>query len=100
MARLIEVGDAAPAVLTVKVGDLLSFSASGGGVEDKGSVLRTLGPFSPAIVALNGEALAPETMPTTILVEALEPGAATVLLFSGSRFEPPQQRRVRITVEP
>ncbi|MEA3053589.1 MAG: hypothetical protein QOG72_2492 [Sphingomonadales bacterium] len=98
MSRLIDIGADPVAGLTVRVGDVLSFSASGGRVESGGSAIETLGSFLPAVVGLNGEVLTPETPPTTVLFRAAGPGRARLTLFSGSNWAAPQSRTVEIEI--
>lgn len=98
MSRLIDIGDDAVADLGVRVGDVLSFAASGGKVERGASSVEALGAFLPAVVALNGEILSPETPPTTTLFRALAPGRARLSLYSGQDWSAPETRSVEILV--
>lgn len=99
MARLVEVGDPLPAALTVRAGDLLNFSASGGLVERGKKVLRPLGPFKPGVVGLNGQLLSPETGPTNMLFHAVGPGKARLTLFAGGGLAPARRHSIEVIVE-
>jgi len=98
MSRLIDIGTAPVAELIVRVGDVLSFGASGGRVEEGASAMEALGAFQPAIVATNGEVLAPESPPTTMLFRATGPGRAKLSLFSSLDWSAPTARSVEIVV--
>ncbi|HEU0099762.1 MAG TPA: hypothetical protein VFQ67_13440 [Allosphingosinicella sp.] len=99
MSRLIDVGDDAVADLVVRVGDVLSFAASGGKVERGASSVEALGSFLPAVVATSGDVLSPETPATTTLFRALAPGRARLSLYSGRDWSVPETRSVEILVE-
>jgi hypothetical protein len=98
MGRLIEIQDAldCPASLTIAVGDLLQFSASGGHVMS-GASLEMLGPFLPAVLAGNGEPLAPVGAPNTVLFLARRPGRAVIDVVVGDPWHAP--RTVAITID-
>ncbi|HEX8622767.1 MAG TPA: hypothetical protein VF718_12425 [Allosphingosinicella sp.] len=98
MSRLIEIGTDPVERLTVRVGDVMSFSASGGTAGEEGPAVELLGAFSPAVVATNGEVLSPETPPTTVLFRAAAAGRARLTLFSGQDWSSPLARTVDVTV--
>jgi hypothetical protein len=97
---MIEVQDIAscPPSLTILVGDLLTFPASGGQIHAGQGVVELLGPFIPAVLGAEGEVVAPMGMPGTLLVVARTPGHAVVTVFSGDAFRPPQAAEIRISV--
>ncbi len=99
MSRLIDIGNDAAADLIVRVGDVLSFAASGGRVEQGASSVEVLGSFLPGVVGTHGEVLSPETPPPTTLFRTLGPGRARLSLFSGRNWADPQTRSVEILVE-
>jgi hypothetical protein len=80
MGRLIEIQHApeAPARLTMEVGDLLQFAATGGHVRSGTDVLEMLDPSLPAVVAPHGEIISPLGAPTTVMFVARSPGRATI----------------------
>jgi hypothetical protein len=85
MSRLIEIDDAracAPS-LSVKVGDLLVFSASGGRMNTSGPALRYLGAFMRAVVGTNREVLEPMGLPNSVVFEVLQHGQAKIDVISG-----------------
>jgi hypothetical protein len=98
MSRLIDIGTEPVAELIVRVGDVLSFGASGGRVEEGGSAIEALGAFRPAIVATTGEVMSPETPATTMLFRAVARGRARLSLFSSLDWAAPATRSVEIVV--
>ncbi|GAS97731.1 uncharacterized protein RMCC_4697 [Mycolicibacterium canariasense] len=87
-----------PAHLTVDVDDVLRFSASGAVVRE-GESVEILGILNEAIVATNGELLAPQGPPNVVLVRACAPGSASLEIIAGDPFQPSDSRRtVRIVV--
>lgn len=98
MSRLIDIGTDPVERLTVRVGDVLSFAASGGTVAEGDPAVELLGALSPGVVAINGEVLSPETPPTTVLFRAAAAGGARLTLFSGQDWSSPQSRIVTVTV--
>jgi hypothetical protein len=101
VARLIDVppefGGASP--LVVRVGDVLSFAASGGRVTAGPRVLERLGPFLPAVVGLDGRVLAPEGAPSAVLFVARTPGRATLDVMVGQPWRSPATTTVIVDVE-
>ena len=65
MGRLIEIqyALALPARLILRVGDLLTFGASGGHVQFGTDVLEILGPFLPDVMGDNGKIWSPMESP-------------------------------------
>ena len=101
MARWIEVGrEALPGQLTIRVGDLLRFSASGGHVRAGAEVLQLLGPFIPAVVATDGRVLAPQAAPGILVFLARAPGAARVDVVTGDPWRAPVMTAIEIQIEP
>lgn len=84
-----------PANLTVAIGDVLKFSASGGHVRE-GQAVELLGSFSSAAVGTDGSVLAPAGAPNVVLFVAARPGRATIDVVSGDPFHSP--RPVTMTV--
>jgi len=88
MTRLIEIDDAkycAPS-LSVKVGDLLVFSASGGWVNTGDSALRLVGVFMRAVIGTNRMVLEPVGSPNAVVFEVQQQGQATIDVISGNPF--------------
>jgi hypothetical protein len=102
MGRLIEIQLApdGPARLTVMVGDLLQFAASGGHVRSGESCIEMLGPFRSAVVGLNGEVLAPMGAPNVVLFRALQPGSAEIDVVTGDPWHGPETTVLGIAVQP
>ncbi len=96
---MIEVGATLPDRLTVKVGDVLNFAASGGAVEAGDDVIEAIGPFAPAIVGLEGRTVAPESPPTAVLFRARAPGRARLAVFTGFGSRTPGRATIEILVE-
>lgn len=102
MGRLIEVQQvqSAPANLTIRVGDVLTFGATGGHVRSGGDVIEILGPFLPATLADNGQIVSPMGTPSVLWFLARRPGRATVDVVTGDPWQAPQTTPLDITVEP
>jgi hypothetical protein len=101
MGRLIEiehVGEGSP-TLTVHVGDVLLFKATGGHVQSGDDVVEMLGAFLPAIQGDNGNILTPMGAPNTVLFRALRPGRASIDVVTGDPWHAPQTTTLGITVE-
>lgn len=98
MSRLIDIGTEPASELTVRVGDVLSFAASGGRVEEGDLAIEALGAFQPAVVATNGEVMSPQTPATTMLFRATATGRARLSLFSSLDWAAPTARSVEIVV--
>jgi hypothetical protein len=101
MGRLIELHDAPelPASLTVGLGDVLRFGASGGRVRSGKDVVEMLGPFMPAVLGTNGEILSPMGVPNTLLCVARRSGTAVVEIVGGFPWRESETAVVEIKVE-
>ncbi len=86
MSRLIQVpadrGPGPDPELAVGVGDLLSFSATGGRVRD-GTAVELLGAHTAGVVGTDGRVLTPQGPPSTVLFRAREPGRAELEVVTG-----------------
>jgi len=101
MGRLIEVQHAQnlPASLTVRVGDVLVFGATGGHVHSDTEVVEILGPFLPGVLGDNGQILSPMAAPNAVLFLARRPGRATIDVVTGDPWHAPKTTVLGITVE-
>jgi hypothetical protein len=101
MSRLIEVQrvEDCPSPLRVRVGDVLVLPASGARVQAGGPAIELLGPFLPAVVGTDGEVLAPEGAPNTVLVRARQPGSATIDVFTRDPFHASRPITMTVAVE-
>jgi hypothetical protein len=102
MARLIEIQHAQgfPPSLTIQVGDVLAFGATGGHVQSGANVIEILGPFLPAVVGDNGQILSPMGAPNAVWFLARRPGRATIDVVTGDPWQAPQTTTLDITIEP
>jgi hypothetical protein len=102
MARLIDVQQAQgfPPSLTINVGDVLAFGATGGHVQSGTNVIEILGPFLPAVVGDNGQILSPMGTPNAVWFLARRPGRATIDVVTGDPWQAPQTTTLNITIEP
>jgi hypothetical protein len=102
MGRLIDVqqGQALPARLTLRVGDLLMFSATGGRVQSGADVIELLGHFLPGVLADNDDILSPAGPPSTVFFLARRPGRATIDVVTGDPWHAPQTTTLMLNVEP
>lgn len=100
MPRLIDVGPDLPPTLTVKVGDIVRFSATGGRVTHGDAALESLGAFAPGVVGTHGGVLSPEGVPGMQAFRALRPGNAEIQVFRGGfGFTATSPHAVAITIE-
>jgi hypothetical protein len=101
MPRLIELRSAErlPESLTIRVGDLLMFGASGGHLRSGGEVLELIGPFVPAVLGDNGQILSPAAAPNAVFFLARSVGIAPIDVFEGDPWHGPKINRLTITVE-
>jgi hypothetical protein len=102
MGRLIDLQHAPelPDCLTLGVGDVLQFGATGGRIRSGAGIVQMLGPFIPAVLATNGEILSPMSAPNTVFYIARRPGRATVEVITGDPWHAPQTTTLQITVKP
>jgi hypothetical protein len=102
MSRLIEVQhvESCPPNLTINVGDVLAFGATGGHVRSGANVLEILGPFLPATLADDGQIVSPMGTPSLLWFLARRPGRATIDVVTGDPWQAPQTTPLIITVEP
>jgi hypothetical protein len=102
MSRLIEVQhvESCPPNLTINVGDVLAFAATGGHVRSGANVLEILGPFLPATLADDGQIVSPMGTPSLLWLLARHPGRATIDVVTGDPWQAPQTTPLIITVEP
>ncbi|HEY0700254.1 MAG TPA: hypothetical protein VGD43_20920 [Micromonospora sp.] len=101
MTRLIEIEPATqelPPELTVAVGDILRFAASGGRVRE-GSAVEPLGILVGSVVGTDGTVVAPQGPPNVVLFRACSPGRAQVDVVTGDPFRSPTTRDVTVVVE-
>ncbi|MDM0065422.1 hypothetical protein [Variovorax sp. J31P207] len=102
MARLIEIPDVAacPSPLRVQSGDVLVLRASGARIDAGFDSVVVLGPFTAAMLGDNGEVIAAMGAPGTVLLQAREPGDASITVIGGDPFHAPRTIMVRISVQP
>jgi hypothetical protein len=100
MARLIDIDDARLVIspLTLQVGDVLLFKASGGHVRSGTDVVEISGPFLPAVLGDNGAIFTPMGAPNTVLFRALRTGQATLDVVTGDPWHSPHSTAVEIIV--
>jgi hypothetical protein len=101
MGRLIEVQHAQdlPARLTIRVGDVVVFGATGGHVHSGAKVVEILGAFVPGVLGDNGQILSPMGAPNAVLFVARRPGQATIDVVTGDPWHAPKTTALNITVE-
>lgn len=102
MGRLIEVQHAQdlPTGLTIRVGDVLVFKATGGHVHSGAEVVEILGPFVPGVVGDNGQVFSPMGAPNRVFFIAHHPGQATIDVVTGDPWHAPKTSALNITVVP
>jgi hypothetical protein len=101
MARLIDAAAGPlPAVITIRVGDLLRFGASGGHLLSGLDVLQLIGPFVPAVIGTNGQVLSPMSAPNAVLFLARAPGNARIDIVTGDAWHGSTTTALDVYVEP
>jgi hypothetical protein len=88
-----------PADMTVGVGDLLRFAASGGRVRE-GAAVEIVGIFVESVLGTDGRVLTPMGSPNAVLFHALRPGRATIDVVTGDPWRSPVTQSMTIVVEP
>jgi hypothetical protein len=101
MGRLIEIQHPQdfPPSLTIQVGDMLLFGATGGHVQSGADVVQILGPFLTGILGDNAQIMSPMGAPNTVLFLACRPGRATIDVVTGDPWHAPQTTTLDIIVE-
>jgi len=102
MTRLVEIEDpraCAPA-LSVKAGDLLVFSASGGRVSAGDTIVRCLGAYMRAVIGTNRAVLEPSGLPNTVVFEAVRAGQAAIDVMQGDPLGANQAVTLLVSVDP
>jgi len=97
-----------PAKLSIRLGDILSFSATGGRVCSsseasslaKADVVRLLGAFSQGVVGPAGEIVSPAGPPSSVLFLASSVGAASIEVMTGDPWHHVRTTVLDVTVEP
>ncbi|MBL1202442.1 MAG: hypothetical protein FWK04_26080 [Nostoc sp. GBBB01] len=102
MGRLIELQNvqALPSSLTIRVGDVLMFGATGGHVQSGANVVEILGPFSPGLLGDNSEILSPMGAPNAIMFLARHPGRAIIDVVTGDPWYSSQTTTLEMIIEP
>ena len=88
------------ASLSITVGDLLVFRATGGHIHAGAEAVELLGPFIPGILGENGAIVSPMGPPNSVLFLARRPGQATVDVVTGDPWYSPKRTTLNIVVEP
>jgi hypothetical protein len=103
MGRLIEIPPSAqgfPSSLTVEVGDVLVFGATGGQVRSGGDAVEVLGALLTAVLGDDGRILSPSGAPNTVLFLARRCGRARIDVVTGDPWRTSQTIMLDLTVEP
>lgn len=101
MSRLINIEHApeCPSGLTVKVGDVLLFAATGARVRSGLDVVEISGPFIPGVVGDNGQVFSPAASPNAVMIIARRTGRAAIEVITGDPWHATQTTSLAITVE-
>jgi hypothetical protein len=89
-----------PPRLTVEVGDLLVFGATGGHVQSGADAVELMGAFQTGVLADDGRILTPTGAPGTVLFRARCPGLATIDVVTGDPWHSSQTTLLELAVEP
>ncbi len=102
MARLIEFrvdAGALPPSLTVEVGDVLVFGATGGHVRSGADAIELMGAFQTGVLADDGRILTPIGAPGSVLFRARGPGQATIDVVTGDPWHASRSTLLELVVE-
>ncbi len=108
MGRLIEIQDveSLPPQLTLKVGDVLWFAASGGRVRGgsdhragAAAVVQLVGTFVQSVLGAAGQIVSPAGPPNAVLFLASHAGRAIIDIVSGDPWNSPRTTTLEVTVE-
>jgi hypothetical protein len=103
VGRLIEFradGVTLPPSLTVEVGDVLVFGATGGHVRSGADAVEFMGAFQTGILIDDGRILTPMGAPGTVLFRARCPGQASIDVVTGDPWHAPRTTLLELAVEP
>lgn len=100
MTRLIEIQKVRDisGEMSLHVGDVLLFKATGGHVQSGGEVVELLGAFLPSVLGEKGEILTPAGAPNTVLFRTLRAGRATIDLVTGDPWRATHKTTLTLTV--
>jgi hypothetical protein len=102
VGRLIEIRPGVGALrsnLTVKVGDVLVFAATGGHVQC-GEAVELWGAFLTGVLKDDGQILSPAGAPNAVLFLACHPGRAKIDVITGDPWHASKVTTLHIIVEP
>ena len=101
MARIVEIRDpkTCPTSLHLKVGDMLIFSATGGHIRDGARSVQFLGAYLTAVLALDGNIIAPAGNPNRTIFLAQAPGGATIDVVTGDPWRAFDTTKFELTIE-
>src|SRR5262245_35780962 len=101
MSRLVEIDDvkALPRALTLQVGDILLFRATGGHVLSDDAVVEILGFFLPAVIGPEGQVLSPMGPPAAVLFRARSQGRAMIDVVTSDPSQQPSTSVIELTVQ-
>jgi hypothetical protein len=100
MMRLIELQEVKNCCgpLTIRVGDVLMISGSGGRIES-GEAIELGGPYLPATAVTSGEVLTAMGVPHTMLAWARRPGPAILMVVVGNPWQETEKTFLHVNVE-
>jgi len=100
MGRLIQLQaeQGLPETLTICVGDLLVFEASGGHVRSGAEVVELLGNFMKSVMADNQQVLSPMGAPNALVFFARCPGSAKIDVVTGDPWHNPKTVSLELIV--
>ena len=99
MARLIEVqAGQIPRALSLLVGDVVLFRASGGLVRSGSGVVEHLGALVESVLGDNGSVLAPAGGPNAVLFRAVGAGNASIVVVTGDPWRETRTSVVEVVV--
>ncbi len=79
---------------------MVVFGATGGRLRSGEGIVELIGPFAPAVVATDGQVLAPMAAPNCLLCRARAPGSTTIEVVTGDPWGASRSTSIAIAVGP
>ena len=100
MKRLIEIDDATavPSSVTIGVGDVLLFAATGSRVLSGSENIAVMGPFVRSVIGDDGQVYSPAGPPNSLAVVARQPGHAVIEVMTGDPWHATRTAKLGVAI--
>jgi hypothetical protein len=100
MRRLIETDDAAAVVsrVTICVGDVLLFAATGSRVISGSENIEIVGPLVRSVIGDDGQVYSPAGPPNSVMVVARQPGNAVIEVMTGDPWHATRTAKLDVAI--